>query len=164
MADPWQKAGSRLVLRLHQFRTITVLGRIETDAGLETLASGSGSRASTSERMRDVVKRISRSPPKPRGASPTPAVGSLALDEMLDLNAAAPLRQALLARRGADLAVDASAVQHLGAQCAQVLASAALTWAADGTVLTFAAASESFAQCARLLGLHSTLTPESSLA
>ncbi|MGI3901834.1 MAG: STAS domain-containing protein [Janthinobacterium lividum] len=111
-----------------------------------------------------MVKRISRSPPKPRGASPTPAVGSLALDEMLDLNAAAPLRQALLARRGADLAVDASAVQHLGAQCAQVLASAALTWAADGTVLTFAAASESFAQCARLLGLHSTLTPESSLA
>ena len=60
------------------------------------------------------------------------AANSFALDEMLDLNAAGPLRTALLVRRGADLAVDASAVQHLGAQCAQVLASAALTWAADG--------------------------------
>ena len=114
--------------------------------------------------MRDVVKRISRSPPKPKGVAPATEANTLALDETLDLNAAGPLRTALLARRGTDLAVDASAVQHLGAQCAQVLASAALTWTADGAVLSFAAASESFGQCARLLGLHSILTPESSLA
>jgi chemotaxis protein CheX len=119
-----------------------------------------GAAAPPSERMRDVVKRISRSPPKPK-AVPAVAGNSLALGEMLDLNAAAPLRNALLALRGADLSVDASAVQHLGAQCAQILASAALTWAADGTALSFAAASESFGQCARLLGLHSILTPES---
>ncbi len=109
--------------------------------------------------MRHVVKRISRSPPKPKGVPA--AVNRLALDDMLDLNAAAPLRTSLLAMRGADLTVDASAVQHLGAQCAQVLASASLTWAADGAALTYAAASESFGQCARLLGLHSILTPES---
>lgn len=140
-----------------------MLVRVETEAGFDALPDGSVSRALMSERMRDVVKRISRSPPKPKGVAPT-AANVLALDEMLDLNAANPLRNALLARRGADLAVDASAVHHLGAQCAQVLASASLTWAADGSALTFLAASDSFAQCARFLGLHSILTPEGSLA
>ena len=79
------------------------------------------------------------------------------LDEILDLGAAAALKAALLERRGADLRVDASEVQHLGGQCAQVLAAATATWAADGAALTFLAPSDAFQQGARLLGLHSTL-------
>ena len=88
-----------------------------------------------------MVKRISRSPPR---GKPTPAAtASLKLDETLDLNAAGRLRSALLA---------------------QVLASAASTWAADGAVFTIASPSEPFGQGARLLGLHSLLFPESNFA
>ena len=117
-----------------------------------------------------MVKRISRSPPRPRATSAAApsevaaAVGTLTLDETLDLNAAARLRSALLPLRGADLSVDAANVQHLGAQCAQVLASASATWAADGRAFTIATASEPFGQGARLLGLHSILIPESTHA
>lgn len=114
------------------------------------------------KRMRDVVKRISRSPPRARAAAAAaPPRQALALDAALDLNAAGQLRAALLALRGADLALDASAVHHLGAQCAQVLASAAATWAADGAALTIPVASEPFAHSLRLLGLQSILIPES---
>lgn len=113
-----------------------------------------------------MVKRISRSPPRARTAAAAAAAGevprrSLTLDAALDLNAAGRLRAALLALRGADLALDASGVNHLGAQCAQVLASAAATWSADGAALTIPVASEPFAHSLRLLGLHSILTPES---
>lgn len=117
-----------------------------------------------------MVKRISRSPPRPRAAPAAVAseivapVGTLTLDETLDLNAAARLRSALLPLRGADLSVDAANVQHLGAQCAQVLASASATWASDGRAFTIATASEPFGQGARLLGLHSILIPESTHA
>ena len=114
-----------------------------------------------------MVKRISRSPPKPRSAAAAPpealvAAGTVTLDETLDLNAAARLRAALLSLRGADLSVDAANVQHLGAQCAQVLASASATWAADGRAFSIASASDPFGQGARLLGLQSILIPESS--
>ena len=117
-----------------------------------------------------MVKRISRSPPKPRaGPEAAPpdaaaAAASLTLDETLDLNAAARLRSLLLPLRGANLSLDAGNVQHLGAQCAQVLASASATWAADGRAFTIAKASEPFGQGARLLGLHSILIPESTYA
>ena len=97
-------------------------------------------------------------------AAPTPEPGTtmpaLKLEETLDLRAATALKAALLERRGGDLRVDASAVLHLGGQCAQVLAAAVTTWAADGGALTFPAASDAFEQGARLLGLHSTLLPQ----
>ena len=96
------------------------------------------------------------SPPTESAQTMTP----LRLDETLDLRAAAGLKAALLERRGSDLRVDASSVQHLGGLCAQVLASAATTWATDGVALTFPAASEAFEQGARLLGLHSILLSE----
>ena len=111
-----------------------------------------------------MVKRISRSPPRARAAAaaaPGPGRQALVLDAALDLNAAGRLRAALLALRCADLALDASGVNHLGAQCAQVLVSAAATWAADGTALTIPVASEPFAHNLRLLGLQSILNPES---
>lgn len=98
-----------------------------------------------------------------RDAAPATAPGALAvfsIEGALGLEAAAPLRAALLNRRGADLAVDASAVRHLGALCAQVLASAALTWAADGRSFSVQAPSDAFAQAVRLLGLESILTTQ----
>lgn len=102
-----------------------------------------------------------------RGAAPAAepgGCGDLALDAVLDLNAAGPLCAALLERRGSDLALDASAVRHLGALCAQVLASAAATWAADGRALAVRAPSEGFAQATRLLGLGPILTIEGTSA
>lgn len=106
-----------------------------------------------------MVKRISRAK-----SAPAEAPKALALDETLDLNAALNLRAALLDRRGSDLALDASGVGHLGAQCAQVLVSAAATWSADGRRLTISGASEPFGQGARLLGLQSILISEGTSA
>ncbi|WP_287799477.1 STAS domain-containing protein, partial [Acidiphilium sp.] len=62
----------------------------------------------------------------------TDTTEQLMLDPILDLKAASPLAQALLARRGGDLRIDAGAVERLGGQCLQVLLSARATWEADG--------------------------------
>ena len=70
---------------------------------------------------------------------------ALILAPVLDLNAAEPLKAELLARRGADLAVDASGVERLGGLCLQVLLSAIRTWRADGVNLAFSAMSDNFA-------------------
>jgi chemotaxis protein CheX len=51
---------------------------------------------------------------------------------MLDLNAAEPLRQALVELRGQPLALDGSGVERLGGLCLQVLVSAYKTWTEDG--------------------------------
>ena len=149
-------------LILYQFRVATVLTRWRRGTGPRGVR-----RSRFDERVPRVVKRISRSPSaRARVVSDVavPAPATLALDETLDLNAASRLRSSLLDRRGADLTLDASAVHHLGAQCAQVLASAVATWAADGAALTISAASEPFGQGVRLLGLHSILTAEGTRA
>ncbi|HYZ64642.1 MAG TPA: STAS domain-containing protein [Acetobacteraceae bacterium] len=57
---------------------------------------------------------------------------SLTLPPVLDLAAASPLRATLLASRGQDLELDASAVTRIGGQCVQVLLAAQRTWRADG--------------------------------
>ena len=54
------------------------------------------------------------------------------LPEMLDLNAAEPLRQALVEHRGRPLVLDGSQVSRLGGLCLQVLVAAQKTWAKDG--------------------------------
>jgi chemotaxis protein CheX len=54
------------------------------------------------------------------------------LPETLDLNAAEPLRQALVEQRGRPLVLDGSQVARLGGLCLQVLVSAHKTWAEDG--------------------------------
>ena len=96
-------------------------------------------------------------------AEPQAALSSgLMLAETLDLNAAAPLAKALLALRNSNVTIDASAVQHLGAQCGQVLASALNTWASDGVALTFVSPSEGFEQGSRLLGLQAIFQNERS--
>lgn len=85
---------------------------------------------------------------------PKPAAdASLHLDDKLDVTKARSLAAALVERRGAPVVVDASAVQHLGAQCAQVLLSARRSWQDAGHDFRFAQPSEAFADGARLLGL-----------
>ena len=54
------------------------------------------------------------------------------LPDLLDLSTAAAVRQMLLDRRGADLALDASNVRKVSAVGLQVVISAARTWQADG--------------------------------
>ena len=77
----------------------------------------------------------------------------LALPANLASSAAAQLRESLLAHRGAALTLEAEGVRRLGAQCAQVLMAAALTWKADGKALRVADPSAEFADSLRLLGL-----------
>ena len=84
----------------------------------------------------------------------------LTLDARLDLRAAGPLAQAIIARRGADLVMDAHAVDHLGALAFQVLRAAAKTWAEDGHTLGLAGASAELADQLALLGFTpDTVTP-----
>lgn len=79
--------------------------------------------------------------------------GHLELPAVLDLRAAKPLADALLALRGRPLTVDASRVEKLGGQCVQVLLSAARTWDAQGGDLKVADASPAFVSGLRILGL-----------
>ena len=74
------------------------------------------------------------------------------LGQVLDLNAAGPLAHELLALRGRDLELDASAVQRLGAQCLQVLLSARATWDADGAAFALVSPSSEFISTLALLG------------
>ena len=74
------------------------------------------------------------------------------LGQVLDLNAAGPLANELLALRGRDLEVDASAVERLGAQCLQVLLSARATWDADGAGFAVVSPSNEFTSTLALLG------------
>ena len=74
------------------------------------------------------------------------------LSSVLDLNAASPLAAELLALRGRDVAVDASAVERLGAQCLQVLLSARRTWDADGAAFAVVSPSDDFTTTLALLG------------
>lgn len=70
----------------------------------------------------------------------------------LGLEQASPLRDALLARRGGPLTLDASQVERISALCFQVLASARQTWAADGHALAFADPSPAFNAGVTLMG------------
>jgi chemotaxis protein CheX len=79
----------------------------------------------------------------------------LQLPEALDLLAATPLAKTLLERRGASIVIDASSVQRVGAQCAQVLLSAASTWTADGHSLAIVNRSPGFVEGLQLLGIPS---------
>ncbi len=88
---------------------------------------------------------MARKPPRLTGPP-------LILPEALDLPAAAPLTAALLARRGQDVALDASAAQRLGGQCLQVLLAAQATWAEDGRNFRIYGASCELAEAAALLG------------
>ena len=76
----------------------------------------------------------------------------IALPAVLDLRAADPLKVQLLAVRGQEASLDASAVERLGGLCLQVLLSAIQTWRADGQALTFINVTEAFASQWSALG------------
>lgn len=76
----------------------------------------------------------------------------LVLDPVLDIKAATPLAEALLAHRGNDIIIEAAAVERLGAQSLQVLLSAIATWQADGRTLDFVHPSEAFIEGLHLFG------------
>ncbi|MCR5873858.1 STAS domain-containing protein [Phenylobacterium sp. J426] len=82
------------------------------------------------------------------------------LAPVLDLNAAAPLAQALTERRGHPLVLDGSAVQRLGGPCLQVLLSAKATWAADGQTLTLAEPSAELTAALALMGAAQSFSGE----
>jgi len=92
-------------------------------------------------------------------------VNRLTLEPVLDLRAAKPLTDELLTLKGADLNVDASKVERIGAQCAQVLLSAMKTWEADHHAFSLVDESEAFRDGASLLGLSlpNSQTEEGSL-
>lgn len=81
------------------------------------------------------------------------AGGSIALASELDIKAAGPLVAELLAVRGKDISVNASQVDKVGAQCLQVLLSAAATWTADGAELKLEEPSPAFADALAIAGL-----------
>ncbi len=82
------------------------------------------------------------------------ATGSLTLPTELDIKAAMPLAAELLALRGRDLALNAAQIERVGAQCLQVLLSAAATWEADGQELVVQEPSPAFADAIRIAGLE----------
>lgn len=75
------------------------------------------------------------------------------LSEVLDLKAALPLAEDLLAQRGSDLMINASKVERLGAQSLQILLSAISTWHADGASIEFVEPSDPFVQSLTLFGI-----------
>ena len=83
----------------------------------------------------------------------------LALTEVLDLNAATPLKAAILDLRGSALEIDACAVRRLGGLCLQVLLAAKAAWSADGHSFSITNASESFLEALRLFGAQTALQP-----
>ncbi len=82
-----------------------------------------------------------------------PEADALPLDEVLDLQAARPLADSLLARRGSDLELDGSGVSRIGGLCLQVLLSAHDTWAADGKTLSLLNPSAAFVDGLNRLGV-----------
>ena len=83
--------------------------------------------------------------------------GSVRLPEVLDLKAAAPLREQLLAARGRPIQIDASHVQRLGGLCLQVLLSARQTWQEDKLPLEIVEPSTEFTDGVALFGAASLM-------
>jgi chemotaxis protein CheX len=85
--------------------------------------------------------------------SNAPAPHTLELPQVLDLTAAGPLTEQLLAVRGLDLSLDASRVMRLGGQCLQVLLSCVATWKADGAKLQLVNESVEFVEALQQFGI-----------
>ena len=81
------------------------------------------------------------------------------LEANLDIRAAAPLREALLAHVGAPVTLDAGQVCRLGALCLQVLLAARRDWAARGLRFSIEQPSAAFIDTLRLFGAHDALAP-----
>jgi chemotaxis protein CheX len=86
-------------------------------------------------------------------ASASTATSILMLSDCLDADAAAPLKDALLQRRGKPIIVDAGQVRRVGAQSLQVLIAAARTWRRDDQAYQVANPSADFLDTMALAGL-----------
>jgi chemotaxis protein CheX len=83
-------------------------------------------------------------------ASPT----IVPLPALLDLAAAAPLTERLLAARGSDLTIDASEVMRVGGLCLQVLLAVVKTWSADRASLEILRPSAEFVEALTRFGIE----------
>ena len=90
----------------------------------------------------------------------TPA-GATALAANLDSREAGRLVAGLLALRGSDLALDASEVRRLGAQCLQALIAAQAAWSEDGQSFRILGASAEFRDASVLMGADRLTASES---
>lgn len=79
---------------------------------------------------------------------------SLQLAAVLDLNEASVLHGKLVSKRGRDIVIDASAVERVGAQCAQILVAGARAWDADKKSFRVENASDAFEKTMQLIGLN----------
>jgi chemotaxis protein CheX len=77
---------------------------------------------------------------------------TISLQPKLDLRAAGPLREELLAHANDDVVLDAASVSQLGALALQVIRAAARSWAEAGRSLTLVGASTDLADQLSLLG------------
>ncbi|MDB5551279.1 MAG: hypothetical protein JWL86_1263 [Rhizobium sp.] len=82
------------------------------------------------------------------------AAKELSLEKVLDLNEASNLHGKLMSLRGSDLAIDASAVERVGALCIQVLMSAAKTWEEEKLSFTFSKMSDALTKTMQLIGAN----------
>ncbi|HEX2146488.1 MAG TPA: STAS domain-containing protein, partial [Pseudorhizobium sp.] len=81
------------------------------------------------------------------------ARGTLKLSPILDLNEASALHAKLMAMRGSNIGIDASEVERLGVQCAQVLVAGARAWQADKKSYVVEKTSDAFAKTMQLIGI-----------
>lgn len=79
---------------------------------------------------------------------------SLKLSAVLDLNEASNLRENLMSLRGSGLAIDASGVERVGAQCVQILMAGAGAWEADRKPFSFVKVSDAFTKTLQLIGVN----------
>lgn len=79
----------------------------------------------------------------------------LPLPPVIDSASVGPLRQDILARRGAELTLDLAPVQRIGGLGLQVVLAACRQWTADGRLLALTGASPAFTHMLRLTGASS---------
>lgn len=79
---------------------------------------------------------------------------SLKLPAVLDLNEASNLKANLMSLRGGSVAIDASGVERVGAQCVQILMAGAKAWEADKKPFSFVKASDAFLKTLQLIGVN----------
>lgn len=92
------------------------------------------------------------------------AATAIELPAVMDINAAKPLHQSLVAARGKALNMDASGVQRVGGQCLQLLIAAVSAWRDDKKSLTIGSPSTAFEEGLALLGFTvETLTGKEAI-
>jgi chemotaxis protein CheX len=82
------------------------------------------------------------------------AQSTLKLAPVLDLNEASVLHGKLMEMRGKPLSVDASEVERVGVQCAQVLMAGIHAWEQDGKAFNITKASDAFDKTLHLIGVN----------